>query len=139
MTTITDPEALPSGRDTVHVPAASATVPHWRAGTTFAGSTDRTSDLSDPATGRVTKKQALAWWLDPSHGGLHLGCPQASEHRPERGRYRRVRLTVVRIGWVGTSSPSFTLAPMRGKPGESSDDTGTESRSRTARRRRLPR
>ena len=60
MTTITDPEALPSGRETVHMPPALATVPHWRAGTTFRGSSDRTSDVFDPATGRVTKKLALA-------------------------------------------------------------------------------
>src|SRR5664279_5428892 len=59
MTTITDPEALPSA-DSTAAPGELTTVPHWKAGTTFAGTSERTSDVYDPATGRVTKRLALA-------------------------------------------------------------------------------
>ena len=39
MTTITDPEALPSA-DATHRPGELRTVPHWRAGAPFAGESD---------------------------------------------------------------------------------------------------
>ena len=35
-------------------------MPHWKAGAPFAGASTRTSDVYDPATGRVTKQLALA-------------------------------------------------------------------------------
>ena len=59
MTTITDPEAMPSGNGRT-VPGEVTTVPHWKAGASFAGESTRTSDVFDPATGRVTKKLVLA-------------------------------------------------------------------------------
>src|SRR6478735_11053273 len=59
MTTITDPEALPSA-DGSEIPGELQTVPHWKAGAPFAGESTRTSDVFDPATGRVTKRLALA-------------------------------------------------------------------------------
>ena len=59
MTTITDPEALPSADGTA-VPGELLTVPHWKNGAPFAGSSTRTSDVYDPATGLVTKRLALA-------------------------------------------------------------------------------
>src|SRR5664279_3108289 len=59
MTTITDPEALPSA-DSTAAHGELTTVPHWKAGTTFAGTRERTSDVYDPATGRVTKRLARA-------------------------------------------------------------------------------
>ncbi len=58
MTTITDPEALPSAPDTG--PIGLTTVSHWKAGSPFAGESTRTADVFDPATGRVTKQVALA-------------------------------------------------------------------------------
>ena len=59
MTTITDPEALPSA-DGDAAPGELPTVPHWKGGAPFAGESTRTSDVFDPATGRVTKQLALA-------------------------------------------------------------------------------
>src|SRR6476659_10061540 len=59
MTTITDPEAMPSANGRT-VPGEVTTVPHWKAGAPFAGTSTRTSDVYDPATGRVTKKLVLA-------------------------------------------------------------------------------
>ena len=59
MTTITDPEALPSA-DGTEIPGELHTVPHWKAGTSLAGESTRTSDVFDPATGRITKRLALA-------------------------------------------------------------------------------
>jgi|GEM_PF-2921809 len=59
MTTITDPEALPSAYSRA-IPGELSTVPHWRAGSPFAGESTRSSDVFDPATGRVTKHLALA-------------------------------------------------------------------------------
>ncbi len=59
MTTITDPEALPSA-DADAAPGELPTVPHWKGGAPFAGESTRTSDVFDPATGRVTKKLVLA-------------------------------------------------------------------------------
>jgi malonate-semialdehyde dehydrogenase (acetylating) / methylmalonate-semialdehyde dehydrogenase len=63
MTTITDPEAVPSADDRPYEGLASApltTLPHWKAGAEFAGTSGRTAEVFDPATGRVTKKVALA-------------------------------------------------------------------------------
>jgi len=48
MTTITDPEALPSA-DSAAAPGELLTVPHWKAGAPFAGQSTRTSDVYDPA------------------------------------------------------------------------------------------
>ena len=59
MTTITDPEALPSA-DNNAAPGELLTVPHWKGGAPFAGDAARTSEVFDPATGRVTKRLALA-------------------------------------------------------------------------------
>ncbi len=59
MTTITDPDALPTG-DVHHPPATLPTVPHWKAGASFPGDGVRTSEVFDPATGRVTKHLVLA-------------------------------------------------------------------------------
>src|SRR5690349_6370328 len=59
MTTITDPEALPSA-DSAAAPGELRTVPHWSAGAPYPGTSTRTSDVYDPATGRVTKKLVLA-------------------------------------------------------------------------------
>ena len=59
MTTITDPDALPTAE--AHHPAgAPPTVSHWKAGAPFAGDSDRFSDVYDPATGEVTKRLCLA-------------------------------------------------------------------------------
>jgi len=61
MTTITDPEALPSADGDAHRPPAELpTVVHWAAGAPFAGTSDRTAPVYDPATGWVTKNVALA-------------------------------------------------------------------------------
>ncbi len=61
MTTITDPEALPSADgDATHPPANLPTVVHWAAGAPFVGKSDRTAPVYDPATGWVTKNVALA-------------------------------------------------------------------------------
>jgi malonate-semialdehyde dehydrogenase (acetylating)/methylmalonate-semialdehyde dehydrogenase len=59
MTTITDPDALPTG-DVHHHPGNLPTVPHWKAGAPFPGDGARTSEVFDPATGRVTKHLVLA-------------------------------------------------------------------------------
>ena len=59
MTTITDPEALPTA-DPRPTPGVLPTVPHWSAGAEFPGTSTRTSEVFDPATGRVTKHLALA-------------------------------------------------------------------------------
>src|SRR6478736_6734782 len=59
MTTITDPEAMPTAAGRT-APGEVTTVPHWKAGAPFTGDGSRTSDVYDPATGRVTKKLVLA-------------------------------------------------------------------------------
>src|SRR6478752_1926915 len=74
MTTITDPEALPSA-DNDAVPGELLTVPHWKAGAPFAGGSTRTSDVFDPATGRVTKKLALA---SPEDADAVIAAAQAA-------------------------------------------------------------
>ena len=57
MTTITDPEAVPAAQE----PAITGGVlPHWKDGAPFAGESDRTAPVYDPATGQVTKQVALA-------------------------------------------------------------------------------
>ena len=58
MTTITDPEALPAAPESST--PGPAVVSHWSGGATFAGSSDRTAPVYDPATGKVTKHVALA-------------------------------------------------------------------------------
>jgi malonate-semialdehyde dehydrogenase (acetylating)/methylmalonate-semialdehyde dehydrogenase len=58
MTTITDPEALPSAP--ANTQASAAVVPHWSGGAPFAGASDRTAPVYDPATGKVTRHVALA-------------------------------------------------------------------------------
>ncbi len=61
MTTITDPEALPSADGDPHRPPTDLpTVVHWSDGAPFAGKSDRTAPVYDPATGWVTKNVALA-------------------------------------------------------------------------------
>ncbi|MEP6981649.1 MAG: aldehyde dehydrogenase family protein, partial [Nakamurella sp.] len=57
MTTSTDRDALP---ETPTAPAAPAVVSHWSNGAPFAGASDRTAPVYDPATGKVTKHVALA-------------------------------------------------------------------------------
>jgi malonate-semialdehyde dehydrogenase (acetylating)/methylmalonate-semialdehyde dehydrogenase len=74
MTTITDPEALPSA-DNDAVPGELLTVPHWKAGAPFAGESTRTSDVFDPATGRVTKRLALA---SPEDADAVIAAAQAA-------------------------------------------------------------
>ena len=60
MTTITDPEALPSADVGSRCRANCARCRIGRRGAPFAGESTRTSDVYDPATGRVTKRLALA-------------------------------------------------------------------------------
>ena len=74
MTTITDPEALPSA-DAGDIPGELQTVPHWKAGAPFAGESTRTSDVFDPATGRVTKRLALA---SPEDADAVIAAAQAA-------------------------------------------------------------
>ncbi len=59
MTTITDPEALPSAPDR-STGNGQHVVTHWSAGALFAGDSDRTAPVYDPATGKVSKQVALA-------------------------------------------------------------------------------
>ena len=57
MTTIIDPEAVPAAPE----PATTGGVlPHWKDGAPFAGASDRTAPIYDPATGAVTKHVTLA-------------------------------------------------------------------------------
>jgi malonate-semialdehyde dehydrogenase (acetylating)/methylmalonate-semialdehyde dehydrogenase len=57
MTTIIDPEAVPAAPE----PAiAGGVLPHWKDGAPFAGESDRTAPIYDPATGTVTKQVTLA-------------------------------------------------------------------------------
>ena len=57
MTTIIDPEAVPAAPE----PATTGGVlPHWKDGAPFAGESDRTAPIYDPATGAVTKQVTLA-------------------------------------------------------------------------------
>ena len=58
MTTITDPEAVPTAGSVP--PTELSVLPHWAAGAELVGDSDRTADVYDPATGLVTKKVALA-------------------------------------------------------------------------------
>jgi malonate-semialdehyde dehydrogenase (acetylating)/methylmalonate-semialdehyde dehydrogenase len=58
MTTITDPEASPAVVE--HLSGNGGVLPHWKGGAPFAGSSTRTADVYDPATGRVSKQVALA-------------------------------------------------------------------------------
>ncbi len=74
MTTITDPDALPTGQ--AHHPAgAPPTVSHWKAGSPFAGDSDRFSDVFDPATGQVTKRLRLA---SPADADAVIGAAAAA-------------------------------------------------------------
>ena len=57
MTTIIDPEAVPAAPE----PATTGGVlPHWKDGAPFAGASDRTAPIYDPATGRGD--QAASPW-----------------------------------------------------------------------------
>ena len=58
MTTITDPEATPAVQE--HLSGNGGVLPHWKDGAPFAGASDRTAPVYDPATGVVTKQVALA-------------------------------------------------------------------------------
>jgi malonate-semialdehyde dehydrogenase (acetylating) / methylmalonate-semialdehyde dehydrogenase len=58
MTTITDPEAVPSAEE--FVSGNGGVLPHWKDGAPFPGASDRSAPVYDPATGRVTKQVALA-------------------------------------------------------------------------------
>ena len=58
MTMITDPEAVPSVDD--HYSGNGGVLPHWMDGAPFAGESERTGPVYDPATGGVTKQVALA-------------------------------------------------------------------------------
>ncbi|MGS0687512.1 CoA-acylating methylmalonate-semialdehyde dehydrogenase [Nakamurella sp. GG22] len=74
MTTITDPDALPTAE--AHHPAgAPPTVSHWKAGSAFAGDSDRFSDVFDPATGQVTKRLRLA---SPADADAVIGAAAAA-------------------------------------------------------------
>ena len=74
MTTITDPDALPTAE--AHHPAgAPPTVSHWKAGSVFAGDSDRFSDVFDPATGQVTKRLRLA---SPADADAVIGAAAAA-------------------------------------------------------------
>ena len=58
MTTIADPEAVPTAEK---LPSGNGGVlPHWKDGAPFAGESDRTAPIYDPATGTVTKQVTLA-------------------------------------------------------------------------------
>ncbi|HEY7816325.1 MAG TPA: methylmalonate-semialdehyde dehydrogenase (CoA acylating), partial [Nakamurella sp.] len=59
MTTITNPDALTETLDPAgHI--VDTVLPHWKGGAPFAGSSSRTADVYDAATGRVSKQVALA-------------------------------------------------------------------------------
>ena len=57
MTTITDPEAVPSAPERIVAPGVVA---HWKSGAAFSGTSDRTGDVYDPATGKVARTVAFA-------------------------------------------------------------------------------
>src|SRR6478672_370926 len=58
MTIITDPEATPAVEE--HLSGNGGVLPHWMDGAPFAGESERTGPVYDPATGDVTKQVALA-------------------------------------------------------------------------------
>jgi malonate-semialdehyde dehydrogenase (acetylating)/methylmalonate-semialdehyde dehydrogenase len=61
MSTITEPDAMPNAElDGLPFEINGAVLPHWCAGGPFAGASDRSAEVHDPATGRVTKRVALA-------------------------------------------------------------------------------
>ncbi len=66
MTTITDPDALPEAAEPSSAATTPAVVSHWSNGAPFAGESDRTAPVYDPATGKVTKNVALASEKDAS-------------------------------------------------------------------------
>ena len=83
MTTITDPDALPTAE--VHHPAGEPpTVSHWKAGSPFAGDSDRFSDVFDPATGQVTRRLRLASRADADAviGAAAAGVARLAGHVP---------------------------------------------------------
>jgi len=58
MTTIVDPEAVPTAEE--FPSSRGGVLPHWKDGAPFAGASDRTAPIYDPATGAVTKQVTLA-------------------------------------------------------------------------------
>ena len=61
MTTITEPDAMPNAElDGRPWENDGGLLPHWSGGALFAGASDRSAEVFDPATGRVTKRVALA-------------------------------------------------------------------------------
>ncbi len=74
MTTITDPDALPTA-ETHHPAGEPPTVSHWKAGSPFAGDSDRFSDVFDPATGQVTRRLRLA---SPADADAVIGAAAAA-------------------------------------------------------------
>ncbi len=61
MTIITNPHALPAAPlQDEQLSNPIAVVAHWSNGASFAGTSDRTAPVYDPATGKITKQVALA-------------------------------------------------------------------------------
>ena len=61
MSTITEPDAMPDAElDGPTWEQDGGLLPHWSGGALFTGSSDRSAEVFDPATGRVTKRVVLA-------------------------------------------------------------------------------
>ena len=61
MSTITEPDAMPNAElDGLPWELDGGVLPHWSGGAPFLGASDRSAEVFDPATGRVTKRVALA-------------------------------------------------------------------------------
>jgi malonate-semialdehyde dehydrogenase (acetylating)/methylmalonate-semialdehyde dehydrogenase len=61
MSTITEPDAMPNAElDGRPWDVTGGVLPHWSAGAPFTGTSDRSAEVFDPATGHVTKRVALA-------------------------------------------------------------------------------
>src|SRR5690349_1863906 len=78
MTTITEPDAMPNADlDGRPWDINGGVLPHWSAGAPFAGSSERSAEVFDPATGQVTKRVALASRADAEAviAAAHLAWP----------------------------------------------------------------
>jgi malonate-semialdehyde dehydrogenase (acetylating) / methylmalonate-semialdehyde dehydrogenase len=89
MTMITDPEAVPSVDDDVAT-LPLPTLTHWKAGAEFAGTSGRTGEVYDPATGKLRRLVALA-----SRADAEQVIAAAAKAQPKWGTLSLARRTQV--------------------------------------------